>query len=196
MSACTAWISRRRAASGALPPQKSRDEGEESRRCERGTYLPNQSRSRRVIRRDVAQFKRKSRDEGEESRWCLAAGTRSKCGASRSYRRPASWMRRRCGFWPTKAYASTPSPNCHGALPPKRLFDEAFDHAARTRHLRIFERWSFSHFVVNAVSTSFELQDGTALGSAHSATSFTIPGQRDSRVRRARGIGLCFAWSR
>ena len=33
--------------------------------------------------------------------------------------------------------------------------------------------------VVNAVSASFELQDGTALGSAQSATSFTIPGQGD-----------------
>lgn len=33
--------------------------------------------------------------------------------------------------------------------------------------------------VVNAVSASFELQDGTPLGSARSAASFTIPGQGD-----------------
>jgi LEA14-like dessication related protein len=33
--------------------------------------------------------------------------------------------------------------------------------------------------VVNAVSGSFELQDGTALGSAESASSFTIPGEGD-----------------
>jgi LEA14-like dessication related protein len=33
--------------------------------------------------------------------------------------------------------------------------------------------------VVNTVSGSFELQDGTALGTAQSATSFTIPSQGD-----------------
>jgi LEA14-like dessication related protein len=33
--------------------------------------------------------------------------------------------------------------------------------------------------VVNSVSGSFELQDGTPLGSAQSASSFTIPGQGD-----------------
>jgi LEA14-like dessication related protein len=36
--------------------------------------------------------------------------------------------------------------------------------------------------VVNAVTASFELQDGTALGSAQSAASFTIPGEGDQEL--------------